>query len=156
MSLRKGFIEAADGGTLFLDEIGNLDLQTQARLLTVLETGVFQRVGETKDRKSKFRLICATNKVLKSEILKGNFREDLYTRIRSWQYILPSLKSRPEDFEKNIEYELKQWFEDKIIERRSRVRFDKKALKLYLEFAKSYPSKLKKRRRGLYHFGKLS
>src|SRR5690606_30945287 len=78
---REGRFEAADGGTLFLDEIGNLPLDGQVKLLRVLQTGEFERLGSTKTRKVKVRLISATNSDLPGLIRQGRFREDLYYRL---------------------------------------------------------------------------
>ena len=93
-----GYLEAANGGTLFIDEIGELSLESQAKLLTALESGVFYRVGEsTRKRTSKFRLITATNKNPEELVKQGKMREDFYARICSFQVELPSIKDRPED-----------------------------------------------------------
>ena len=93
-----GYLEAANGGTLFIDEIGELSLSAQAKLLTALETGIFNRVGEgTRKRKSKFRLITATNKNPEDLVKQGKMREDFYARICSFQVEIPPLRERPED-----------------------------------------------------------
>ena len=94
---RAGCFETADGGTIFLDEIGEIDAQVQVKLLRVLETHTFQRVGETKDRKSDFRLISATNKDLLKLVSEGKFREDLFYRLNVIDIRLPALKERPGD-----------------------------------------------------------
>jgi DNA-binding NtrC family response regulator len=94
---REGKFEAADGGTLFLDEIGNLPLSGQVKLLRVLETGSFQRLGSNKERKVKVRIISATNADLPAMIKAGQFREDLYYRLNVIQLTLPGLAERPED-----------------------------------------------------------
>ncbi len=94
---RAGCFETADGGTLFLDEIGEIDQNVQVKLLRVLETHTFQRVGETKDRKSDFRLIAATNKNLAKLAAEGKFREDLYYRLNVIDIKTPPLKDHPED-----------------------------------------------------------
>ena len=78
---RKGYFESADGGTLFLDEVGELPLSTQARLLRVLETGEFIKVGSSKVEKSDVRVVAATNMNMIRAVEKGKFREDLYYRL---------------------------------------------------------------------------
>ena len=80
---RKGYFEAADKGTIFLDEIGELPTETQAKLLRVIEQGEFLRVGVTKTQKVDVRIIAATNKNLAEEVSKGNFRQDLYYRLKT-------------------------------------------------------------------------
>jgi len=92
-----GKIELAHGGTLFLDEVSELSAKAQAKLLRVLETKEFTRLGGTQVIRSDFRLICATNKDLQEEVEKGNFREDLYHRISTFVISLPPLRERDED-----------------------------------------------------------
>ncbi|AZA82602.1 sigma-54-dependent Fis family transcriptional regulator [Chryseobacterium lactis] len=94
---KKGLIEEASGGTLFLDEIGEMPIELQAKLLRVLETREFIKMGETKVSKSDFRLIAATNRNLEEEIKQGNFREDLYFRLNVFEIALPALRERKED-----------------------------------------------------------
>ncbi|MBE4949882.1 sigma-54 dependent transcriptional regulator [Chryseobacterium culicis] len=94
---KKGLIEEANGGTLFLDEIGEMPIELQAKLLRVLETREFIKMGETKVSKSDFRLIAATNRDLEEEIKQGNFREDLYFRLNVFEITLPALRERKED-----------------------------------------------------------
>ncbi|WP_395972670.1 sigma-54-dependent transcriptional regulator [Chryseobacterium cucumeris] len=94
---KKGLIEEANGGTLFLDEIGEMPIELQAKLLRVLETREFIKMGETKVSKSDFRLIAATNRDLVDEIKQGNFREDLYFRLNVFEITLPPLRERKED-----------------------------------------------------------
>ncbi|MCP1301537.1 sigma-54 dependent transcriptional regulator [Chryseobacterium sp. S0630] len=94
---KKGLIEEANGGTLFLDEIGEMPIELQAKLLRVLETREFIKMGETKVSKSDFRLIAATNRDLEDEIKQGNFREDLYFRLNVFEITLPALRERKED-----------------------------------------------------------
>jgi len=94
---RAGRFELADGGTLFLDEIGNLPIAQQGKLLRVLETGQFERVGETRTRTSRVRLIAATNADLQAMVADGRFRQDLYFRINTIELHIPSLTERPED-----------------------------------------------------------
>lgn len=94
---REGKFEAADGGTLFLDEIGNLPLAGQIKLLRVLETGRFERLGSNKERQVKVRVISATNADLSAMIKAGQFREDLFYRLNVIQLNLPALAERPDD-----------------------------------------------------------
>jgi DNA-binding NtrC family response regulator len=94
---RVGFFEMADGGTLFLDEIGNLSLKLQARLLRVLQTGEFQRVGSSRTQKADARLLAATNVDIRQEIAEGRFREDLLYRLNTVEIHLPALRERRED-----------------------------------------------------------
>jgi DNA-binding NtrC family response regulator len=95
--LRIGRFEAAHGGTLFLDEIGNLSLSGQARLLRVLQTGEFERLGSSSTRKVDVRIISATNADLQRAIADGSFREDLYFRLNVIELKLPPLAERPDD-----------------------------------------------------------
>ena len=94
---RKGYFETVNGGTIFLDEIGELPLGTQARLLRVLESGEFIRVGSSKVQKTDVRVIAATNKDLLQLVQSGRFREDLYYRLSTVPIRVPSLHDRPED-----------------------------------------------------------
>jgi transcriptional regulator with PAS, ATPase and Fis domain len=94
---REGKFEAADGGTLFLDEIGNLPLAGQVKLLRVLETGRFERLGSNKERQVKVRVISATNADIAAMIRAGTFREDLYYRLNVIELRLPPLAERPGD-----------------------------------------------------------
>ena len=96
---RKGYFEEADNGTIFMDEIGETPLETQVKLLRVLESGEFMRVGDSKTRKTDVRIIAATNKNLRQEAEKGNFRRDLYYRLRTVTIDLPPLRQRVEDLE---------------------------------------------------------
>ncbi|HEU4719392.1 MAG TPA: sigma-54 dependent transcriptional regulator [Bacteroidia bacterium] len=96
---KKGLFQEADQGTLFLDEIGEMSLELQAKLLRVLETQTFMRVGDTKPVKVNVRIIAATNRNLKNEGEAGSFRADLYFRLSSFVISVPALKNRPEDIE---------------------------------------------------------
>lgn len=95
--MRKGYFEEADGGTIFLDEIGELPMSVQAKLLRVMQFGVFKRVGSSKDLKTDVRIVAATNKNLPYEISKDKFRSDLYYRFSAVTISLPALRERPED-----------------------------------------------------------
>lgn len=94
---RVGFWEMADGGTLFLDEIGNLSAKLQARLLRVLQTGEFQRVGSSHTRRADARVLAATNVDIRQEVAEGRFREDLLFRLNTIEIHLPPLRERRED-----------------------------------------------------------
>src|SRR6478672_5971343 len=94
---RKGYFETVNGGTIFLDEIGELPLGTQARLLRVLETGEYIRVGSSKVQKTDVRVIAATNKDLLQLVESGRFRQDLYYRLSTVPIRVPALHDRPED-----------------------------------------------------------
>ena len=94
---RKGYFETVNGGTIFLDEIGEMPLGTQARLLRVLETGEFIRVGSSKVQKTDVRVIAATNKDLLERTQQGKFREDLYYRLSTVPIRVPALRDRKED-----------------------------------------------------------
>ncbi len=94
---RKGYFEEADGGTIFLDEVGELPLATQVRLLRVLQTGEFMRVGSAKVQKTNVRVVAATNSNLMKAIADGRFREDLYYRLNTVPITVPALRERPED-----------------------------------------------------------
>ena len=95
--LKRGRFEMADGGTLFLDEIGDLPLQTQIKLLRVLQEREFERLGGTETISANIRLITATNKNLEEAIAKGEFREDLYYRLNVFSIFLPPLRQRRSD-----------------------------------------------------------
>jgi two-component system NtrC family response regulator len=96
---QKGLFEEANNGTIFLDEIGEMALDLQAKILRVLETGEFIKVGETKPTQTNVRVIAATNRNLENEIEAGHFREDLFYRISVFQIELPSLNQRASDIE---------------------------------------------------------
>src|SRR6187455_2608619 len=94
---REGYFEVANGGTIFLDEVGELPLTTQVRLLRVLETGEFIRVGSSKAQKTNVRVVGATNVDLLHAIEHGKFREDLYYRLNTVPIRIPPLRDRKED-----------------------------------------------------------
>lgn len=95
--MRRGYFEEADGGTLFLDEIGELPLSSQAKLLRVLQSGEFIRVGSSKVLKTDVRVIAATNVDLMHAVSKGKFRADLYYRLNAVTIMMPALRERPAD-----------------------------------------------------------
>lgn len=94
---RKGYFEVADGGTIFLDEVAELPMSTQVRLLRVLETGEFIKVGSSKPLKTNVRTVAATNVNIPEAISKGKFREDLYYRLNTVPIVIPPLRERQED-----------------------------------------------------------
>ena len=100
---RKGYFEQANKGTIFLDEIGEAPLETQVKLLRVLETGEYMRVGESKVRRTDVRVIAATNKTLSDLVKKEKFRQDLYYRLKTVNIHIPSLRERVEDINAFVE-----------------------------------------------------
>ncbi len=101
---RQGLIEAANGGTLFLDEISSMNMNIQAQLLKVIEEKTFRRLGETKVRRSDFRLICATNRDIRTEVDNERFRDDLYFRINIFPLDLPPLRDLPDNLPAFIQH----------------------------------------------------
>lgn len=106
---KKGLVEEADGGTLFLDEIGEMPLELQAKLLRVLETNEYIKLGDTKSVRSDFRLIAATNKDLQKESEENRFRPDLYYRLNVFQIKLPALRDRVKDIKMLAGYFVQQY-----------------------------------------------
>ena len=100
---RKGYFEEANKGTIFLDEVGEAPLETQVKLLRVLETGEYMRVGESKVRYTDVRVIAATNKNLAELVTKGQFRQDLFYRLKTVMIHVPSLRDRVEDINPLVE-----------------------------------------------------
>ncbi len=94
---RDGLVEAASGGTLFLDEVGDIPYPMQVKLLRLLETGTYRRVGSTELRKTNFRVIAATHQPMRRLVAEGKFRQDLYFRLSTFPIQLPSLRERRED-----------------------------------------------------------
>jgi two-component system nitrogen regulation response regulator NtrX len=109
MERKIGKFELADSGTLFLDEIGDMTLQTQAKVLRVIETQIFQRVGSGKNIKVDVRIVAATNKDLAEEARTGRFREDLYFRLNVIPINIPPLRERREDIEQIMQYFIEQF-----------------------------------------------
>lgn len=101
---RHGFFEAAHRGTIFLDELGEMPLDTQVKLLRVLETGEYSRVGSSEIRRVDVRIIAATNRELDEEIRRGAFRHDLFFRLNTVRITLPALRNHPEDVPLLVEY----------------------------------------------------
>ncbi len=115
ISSRDGAFALADNGTLFLDEIGELPLTLQAELLRVIQEKTYKRVGSNTWKSTNFRLICATNRNLKTLISEGKFREDLFYRISDVELLVPSLSDHPGDIELLAKYFLKQFCEERCI-----------------------------------------
>lgn len=109
ISDKKGLIEEAQNGTLFLDEIGEMPLELQSKMLRVLESGEFIKMGDTKISHSNFRLIAATNRDLKEESRLGNFREDLYFRLNVFEIHLPPLRERKDDIRELTDFYIAQF-----------------------------------------------
>lgn len=133
VSDRPGLLKRANGGVLFLDEIGELGGEEQAMLLRAIETGRYYPVGADREDESQFQLIAGTNRNLKAETGKGNFREDLLARINLWTYHLPSLANRREDIEPNIDFELEAFTR----KQGRKVSFNHEARGRYIDFALS-------------------
>jgi DNA-binding NtrC family response regulator len=136
IGMKKGLVELADKGTLFLDEIGEMPLTIQAKLLRVLETGSFRRLGGTQEIKTSFRLIAATNRDLKLMVEQGNFRSDLFYRINCMQIDLPPLRHRREDIP-----ELARHFLTRKVMGKHASQLGDEALKLLQRY--SYPGNMR-------------
>jgi len=137
----KGKFEQADGGTLFMDEIGDMSLAAQAKVLRVLQEKKLSRVGSDKDIEVNVRVVAATNKDLKAEIAKGNFREDLYHRLSVIVIKVPSLDERKDDIPLLVDY-----FVDQICAESGKPKreFAPEAIKLLQE--KSWPGNIRELR----------
>ena len=133
---RAGVLRVADKGVLFLDEIGELGIDEQAMLLRALEEKTFLPLGSDREAHSDFQLIAGTNQDLFAAVREGRFREDLLARINLWTFTLPGLRSRPEDIEPNLHFELEQ-FEGRTSHH---VTFNKEAREKFLQFALSATS----------------
>jgi DNA-binding NtrC family response regulator len=118
---KHGLFEIADNGTIFLDEIGEMSFSLQVKLLRILETGIFRRIGDTKDLNVNVRIIAATNKNLKSAVEKKEFREDLYYRLNVFPIHIPPLRERKEDIPLLVEWFLKK---HKLTEKNARISDD--------------------------------
>lgn len=128
---RKGYFEVADGGTIFLDEVAELPLGTQVRLLRVLESGEFMKVGSSKGQKTDVRVIAASNVNIPEAISKGKFRQDLYYRLNTVPIQIPSLRERKEDI-----HVLFRKFSSDFAEkyRMPAIRLDEEAQKVLLRY----------------------
>lgn len=132
-SSREGLLKTADGGVLFLDEIGELGLDEQAILLTALEEQRFYPLGSDTPVHVSFQLMAGTNKDLRQAVAEGQFRADLFARLNTWTFFLPSLKDRLEDLPANIDYELARLGS----EHQHQYRFEPEARQIYEAFAMS-------------------
>ncbi|MEL0619737.1 RNA repair transcriptional activator RtcR [Psychrobacter proteolyticus] len=132
-SSRDGLLKSADGGLLFLDEIGELGLDEQAMLLTALEEQRFYPLGSDTPISVSFQLMAGTNKNLRQAVANGEFRADLFARLNTWTFFLPSLKDRLEDLPANIDYELARLGS----EQQQQYRFTPESRQLYESFAMS-------------------
>ncbi len=133
VNVRTGYLLQANKGLLFLDEIGELGMDEQAMLLHAIEAKEFYPVGSDRLVYSDFQLIAGTNRDLNEAVQQGKFREDLLARIDIWSWQLPSLKQRMDDFEVNLEFELRQ--SARLLDRN--IRFSQRAKRTYLAYAKS-------------------
>lgn len=133
ISNTKGLLASADKGILFLDEIALLDRQCQGMLLKAIENGYYFPIGSDTPVYSKFFLICATNVNLVEACKKGNFMEELLARISTWEFTLPRLKDRPEDFASNLDHELASFSNNSF----THIMMHANARKKYLDFATS-------------------
>ncbi|OUD13117.1 sigma-54-dependent transcriptional regulator [Thioflexithrix psekupsensis] len=127
---KKGLIENAEGGTLFLDEIGEIDATIQAKLLRVLETGQFRRLGGTKDLVADVRIVAATNRDLEQMARSGQFRSDLYYRLSAFVVTLPPLRERREDIASLVQH----FIHNHSFSRRIDKQFSKVALQQLVEY----------------------
>ncbi len=130
----KGILEEANGGTVFLDEIGEMPIDLQAKLLRVLETGQFLKVGDSKATQVNLRIIAATNRNLQEEIKEGHFREDLFYRLSVFQIYLPPLRERITDIEELALYFVTR-FADKLNKKQMQIS------KEYLSALEAHPWK---------------
>ncbi|PIE63540.1 MAG: hypothetical protein CSA26_12515 [Desulfobacterales bacterium] len=133
IAARPGLLKAADDGLLFLDEIGELGSDEQAMLLRAIEEKSYLPVGADQPVSSNFQLICGSNRDLRAECGRGNFREDLLARINLWTFNLPGLRERPEDIEPNFDYELERF----TAKTGTRITINKEARDKFLQFAES-------------------
>jgi two-component system NtrC family response regulator len=140
VAAKKGRFELADGGTLFLDEIGELSPNLQVKLLRVLQEKMFERVGGVKPISVDIRIIAATNKKLKQEVLKGSFREDLFFRLNVVHIELPPLRERPEDIRLLINHFIKKFADEHPVETPVRG-IDREAERLFYEY--SWPGNIR-------------
>src|SRR6476619_6985775 len=106
--MKRGKFDQANGGTLFLDEIADMSLKTQAKILRILQEQKFERVGGSQTIQVDVRIVAATNKDLKAEIAKGNFREDLFYRLNVVPFQIPPLRERKEDIPVLAQHFLKE------------------------------------------------
>ena len=142
--MRRGYFEIANNGTIFLDEIGEMPLSTQVKLLRVLESGEYMRVGSSLARRTDVRVIAATNKLLDYEVQQKHFRPDLYFRLRSVNIHLPPLRNRKEDIPALVEQFVKEISEKNKIQFRG---FTDDATELLMEY--SWPGNIRELRNAI-------
>ena len=126
---KMGLVEAAEGGTLFLDEVGDIPLAQQVKLLRLIETGIYRRVGSVNERRARFRLVCATHRNLPDLVREGAFRADLYYRISAFPIHLPPLRDHLEDLPALVQHLMKR------LERGRRLRVHPDTLKALRRYA---------------------
>jgi transcriptional regulatory protein RtcR len=131
---RPGMLRKADKGVLFLDEVGELGADEQAMLLRAIEEKVFYPMGSDREVTSDFQLICGTNRDLRAQIARGDFREDLFARINLWTFALPALHERPEDIPPNLDFQLEQVSQTLGI----KATMSKEAREVFLRFAATW------------------
>ncbi len=130
-SAKKGLFEVADGGTLFLDEVGTIPLETQAKLLRVIQEKEFRRVGGIENKKVEVRILAATNVDLKEAVARGEFREDLYYRLNVISIRVPPLRDRRDDIPLLVDHFARKLCKEN---RRELCTFDQSVLRLFMEF----------------------
>jgi two-component system NtrC family response regulator len=140
VGMKKGRFELADDGTLFLDEIGELSPALQVKLLRVLQEKTFERVGGTQSISVNFRLLAATNKHLKAEVEKGNFREDLYYRLNVVHIVLPPLRQRQDDIPLLIAHFLEKYAPERELKTPLKG-MEPEALRLFFDY--SWPGNIR-------------
>ncbi len=141
-----GRFELANKGTLFLDEVGDLPLQTQVKLLRVLQEGQFERVGGTQTINTDVRIISATNKNIEELIKEGKFREDLYYRLNVITITIPPLRERKEDLIPLIDYFLKKYIKET---NKEKIEFSREAMDLLLKY--NYPGNVRELENIVHH-----
>ena len=131
ISTKRGLFEVADQGTIFFDEIGTVGVETQAKLLRVIQEREFMRLGGTETLKVDVRILAATNSDLRKLVLEGKFREDLYYRLNVITVALPPLRDRKEDIPQLVEHFLKRFSEENT---RSGLQFSPEAMKIIMDY----------------------
>src|SRR5438309_4224732 len=131
IATKRGLFEVADGGSIFLDEIGNINLETQAKLLRVIQEKEFMRLGAVETIKVDARIIAATNVDLKQLVDESRFREDLYYRLNVINIQLPPLRERKEDIPALVEFFTKKYCEENL---KPPYRFSSEALKVLMDY----------------------
>lgn len=148
---RVGLFEFANEGTIFLDEIGDLDITTQAKLLRVLQSGEFNRIGEAPSRFTNARVLCATNKNLEAMVEKGTFRDDLYFRLKGIRITLPPLCERKEDIPLLVDHFVSTYISDN---KRLPMFFDQPAMEQFIAY--DWPGNVRELMEAVYSILTLS